>query len=81
MKMTRNSFKTQNNFHRLWRHAHTTIDMNIQDGEMDNDFVSNKAWYLVCQKLYWISVKGFEMKHIESALSNGESIIFVAISL
>ena len=52
--------------------------MNIQDGGHD-DFVSNKAWYLV----YKNDIKYLQkvLKHIESALSNGRSIIFIAISL
>ena len=53
--------------------------MNIQDGGMYNDFVLNKARYLYIRNDIKILLK--VLKHIESALSNGTTIIFIAISL
>ena len=44
MKITRNPLNI------LGRHAYLTMDMNIQDRGIRNDFVLNEALYLVHQK-------------------------------
>ena len=40
------------------------MDVNIQNGGMPNEFVGNKAWYLLNQKRHWKSVRGFEINNL-----------------
>ena len=59
---------------------YSTIDMNIQDSGM-HYFVSSSMISLILYIKNGINNLYKVLKHIESALSNGGGIIFIAISL